>query len=251
MYLTAFSCSTGSLSAITPSPPKRNTLRSRCRPPPCWSRRDLFAQLAVGDVLQRNKVRRLNERLEGLVQPVLAAVVAQLAHQRRGRDLAGLDREQTASGLSSGSRSDPSQQCPGKAHRCVRNECPHRGGRTCIRASCGCAGISWMPSRCERPNTGQRLPLRVGVDGVRLDVGGVLQQAIDDVDRLPDTARNEVAEQRDVRIGHVVVGDAAVAAIRDVVRGEQILVVESYLVPSAAALLPSPQHLGSCRPRSC
>ncbi len=75
----------------------------------------------------------------------------------------------------------------------------------------------------------QRLPLRVGVDGVRLDVGGVLQQAIDDVDRLPDTARDEVAEQRDVRIGHVVVGDAAVAAIADVVRGEQILVVEVVL----------------------
>ena len=33
---------------------------------------------------------------------------------------------------------------------------------------------------------GQRLPLSIGVDRVGLDVGGVLEQSLDDVDRLPD-----------------------------------------------------------------
>ena len=49
------------------------------------------------------------------------------------------------------------------------------------------------------------LPLGIGVHGRRLDVRSVLEQALKDVDRLPDTARDEVAEQGDVRVRNVVV----------------------------------------------
>ncbi len=48
------------------------------------------------------------------------------------------------------------------------------------------------------PENRQRLALRIGMDGVGLDVGIVVQQPIDDVDGLPRPAGNEVAEQRDV-----------------------------------------------------
>ena len=59
--------------------------------------------------------------------------------------------------------------------------------------------------------------LRVRVHGVRLNIGPVLQQAIDDIHRLPDAAGDEVAEQGDVAVGHVMVGDAAVSPVADVV----------------------------------
>ena len=63
------------------------------------------------------------------------------------------------------------------------------------------------------------LPLSIGMQRVRLDVGLIVHQAIENVDRFPDAARNEVAEQRDVGIGNMVVADATVSAIPDVVFG--------------------------------
>ncbi len=47
--------------------------------------------------------------------------------------------------------------------------------------------------------------LRVAVHGRRLDIRGILEQAFEDVDRLPHAAWDEVAEQGDVGIGDVVV----------------------------------------------
>ena len=48
---------------------------------------------------------------------------------------------------------------------------------------------------------GLRLPLRVGMKNVGLDAAFVLEQTVEDVDRLPDTARDEVAEERDIGVG--------------------------------------------------
>jgi hypothetical protein len=46
----------------------------------------------------------------------------------------------------------------------------------------------------------RRLALRIRVHGGGLDIGLVGQQALDQVDRLPDPAGDEPGEQRDVRV---------------------------------------------------
>lgn len=67
------------------------------------------------------------------------------------------------------------------------------------------------------------MALRVGVDGVGLDVGIVVQQPIDDVHRLPRPAGHEVAEQRDVGVGDESHRQAAVPAVADVGLGQQVV----------------------------
>ena len=47
--------------------------------------------------------------------------------------------------------------------------------------------------------------MRISVQRVGLNVAFVLQQPIKDIDRLPNAARNEVREQRDVSVGDVIV----------------------------------------------
>lgn len=74
-----------------------------------------------------------------------------------------------------------------------------------------------MPSRCASPNTGEALRLGVAVYGVGLDVGPVGQHPVEDVDRFVYATRDEVAEQRDVLVGHMVVTDATIAAVANVV----------------------------------
>ena len=43
------------------------------------------------------------------------------------------------------------------------------------------------------------------MNGCRLDIRCVLEQSFEDVDRLPDAARDEVAEQGYVGVRHMVV----------------------------------------------
>jgi hypothetical protein len=78
---------------------------------------------------------------------------------------------------------------------------------------------------------GLGLSLRIGVENVRLDVAFILEQPVEDVDRLPNAAGDEVAEERDVGIGDVVIADAAIASVADMVLGEQVLFVQ---VPACA-----------------
>lgn len=73
------------------------------------------------------------------------------------------------------------------------------------------------------------LRLRIAVDRIRFDVGTVLDQAVEDVDGFMNAARDELAEQRDVHVGHVVVADPAVSAITNVVFGQQVLLVQAPL----------------------
>jgi response regulator of citrate/malate metabolism len=49
------------------------------------------------------------------------------------------------------------------------------------------------------------LSLRISVESVGLDVAFVVQQSVENVDRLPNTTRNEVTEQRDIHVRNVVV----------------------------------------------
>jgi hypothetical protein len=70
---------------------------------------------------------------------------------------------------------------------------------------------------------GLALALGVGMQRVGLDRRAILHQAIQDVNGLPYTAGNEAGEQSDVGIGYVVVGDAAIAAVADVARADQVV----------------------------
>ena len=67
------------------------------------------------------------------------------------------------------------------------------------------------------------LALGVGMERVGLDRRAILHQPIQDVDRLPYAAGDEAGEQSDVGVGDVVVGDAAIAAIADMARADQIV----------------------------
>ena len=70
---------------------------------------------------------------------------------------------------------------------------------------------------------GLALALGVGMQRVGLDRRAILHQAIQDVNGLPYIAGNEAGEQSDVGIGYVVVGDAAIAAVADMARADQIV----------------------------
>lgn len=61
---------------------------------------------------------------------------------------------------------------------------------------------------------------------VRPDVRFVGHQPVEDVDALIGAAPNEMAEQRDELVGHMVVADAAAPAIADMVLGQQVLLVK-------------------------
>ena len=61
---------------------------------------------------------------------------------------------------------------------------------------------------------------------VRLDIALVLEQPIQDIDGLPDAAWNEMAEEGDVVVGHMVVADAAIAAVANMVLGDEVLLVQ-------------------------
>ena len=60
------------------------------------------------------------------------------------------------------------------------------------------------------------LSLRIGAENVGLNVAFILEQTVEDVDRLPDAARDEMAEQSHVGVRDVIVADSAVTAVADV-----------------------------------
>jgi hypothetical protein len=62
-----------------------------------------------------------------------------------------------------------------------------------------------------------RLALRVRAERVGLYVAFVLEQSVQDVDRFPDATRDEVTEESNVCVGDMVVTDAAVADVTDVI----------------------------------
>jgi hypothetical protein len=79
------------------------------------------------------------------------------------------------------------------------------------------------PRHSAETEDGLALALGVGMQRVGLDRRAILHQAIQDVNGLPYTAGNEAGEQSDVGIGYVVVGDAAIAAVADMARADQIV----------------------------
>jgi hypothetical protein len=61
------------------------------------------------------------------------------------------------------------------------------------------------------------------VDNIGLVVAFILGQTVKDADGLPNVARDEVAEQSNVCIGNVIVADAAIASVTDVILGDKTL----------------------------
>ncbi|MPN41964.1 hypothetical protein SDC9_189519 [bioreactor metagenome] len=70
------------------------------------------------------------------------------------------------------------------------------------------------------------LGLGIAMDGVWPDIRSVGHQPIKDMGALVGAAGNEMAEQRNELVGDMVIADTAIAAVADVVLGNQVLLVE-------------------------
>lgn len=82
-----------------------------------------------------------------------------------------------------------------------------------------------------QPKNGQVLALGIGVNGRRLDRRAVANQTIQDVNGFPNPTRNEMTEEQDVRIAHMMVGNASVAAIANMSLHQQVLFGQLILGP--------------------
>ena len=79
------------------------------------------------------------------------------------------------------------------------------------------AGHQVDTQQVSQPEDGRTLRLSIAMQGVRLDIGIVFDQPVKDVNGLINAARDEVAEQRDVFVGDVLVAHPAVATVPYVV----------------------------------
>src|SRR5574337_187801 len=70
------------------------------------------------------------------------------------------------------------------------------------------------------------LPLGVGVDGVRLQVGMVAHQSVQDIDGLPHPAGDEATKQGNVGVGNMMVGDPSISAVADMPLSQQVVLHE-------------------------
>lgn len=66
------------------------------------------------------------------------------------------------------------------------------------------------------------LALRVSMDRVRLDVGLVFHEPINNVYCLPDPTRDEVREKQNILVAHVVIGNPSKPPITNMFLGQQI-----------------------------
>ena len=67
--------------------------------------------------------------------------------------------------------------------------------------------------------------MSITVQRVRLNIRLIVQQPIEEIKRLENATGNEMAEQRNVAVRDVVVANAAVAAVANVVFSQQIVLV--------------------------
>ena len=64
------------------------------------------------------------------------------------------------------------------------------------------------------------------MNGIGTDIRHIAHQAIENVDTLVGSARYEMAEECDVFVRYVVVANAPIAAVADMVFGQHVLLVE-------------------------
>ncbi len=70
---------------------------------------------------------------------------------------------------------------------------------------------------------GEVLPLSIGVKLGRLNSGLVSHQDIQDVDGFPRSTRDKVAEEQNIQIAHMMIGDASKSAVPDMFLSQQVL----------------------------
>src|SRR6266851_3838850 len=73
------------------------------------------------------------------------------------------------------------------------------------------------------------LPLRICVNGCGFDGGAIANESIQNIDRFPDPTGNEVAEEKDVRIADMVIGNPPIASIANMLFGQQVLLGQLVL----------------------
>src|SRR6266446_7146785 len=75
------------------------------------------------------------------------------------------------------------------------------------------------------------LTMSISVNGRRFDGGLIAHQNIEDIDCLTHATRDEMTEEQDVRIAHMMVGNASVAAIANMSLDQQVLFCQLILRP--------------------
>ena len=88
----------------------------------------------------------------------------------------------------------------------------------------------------------------IGKERVGLQGGEIFEQAIQDIDRFPHPARDEVAEQRDIRITDVMIGNTPKAAVADMMRPQQIILHEGNMGAIRNGGLPTAPEKGQLKP---
>ncbi|MCY1176778.1 hypothetical protein D9M73_170620 [compost metagenome] len=187
---------------------------------------DHLAQPDIADVAQQKQGPDDLAKLHKCeIQLVFAAVGAQPAQDGRRRDLAGLD----------------GHRHPKHCRQMQFNQPPvDHVTEQRIDVLVSIARLRAMEfevldapdarHELDAEQVGQRedrvtLGLGVPVNRVRPDVRFIGHQPVEDVDALIGTAGNEMAEQRDELVRHMVVADAAVAAITNMVLGQEVLLI--------------------------
>src|SRR5215813_2129578 len=102
----------------------------------------------------------------------------------------------------------------------------------------------------ERRETEYRfgLPMRIRIQSIGLEDRMVLEQPIENIDRFPHPAGDEVAKQGDVRVTDVVVGDTPETAIPHMLLAQQIIPEEGDVRAIRNGTLPTAPQQGQLKP---
>ena len=83
----------------------------------------------------------------------------------------------------------------------------------------------------------------ISMHAAGLHIGEILKQRIQNVRRLIGSAGDESAEQRDVIVRHVAVGDATSLAVADMMLCKQIVLIRLKMGAIGGGRLPRPPLL--------
>ena len=61
------------------------------------------------------------------------------------------------------------------------------------------------------------------MESIRLEIGLILEQAVQDIDRLPDPTGNKVTEEGDIGVRNVMIGNPAIGSVADMAFPQQVI----------------------------
>lgn len=93
------------------------------------------------------------------------------------------------------------------------------------------------------------LALGISVQCVGLNIGAVLQKAVEDMDGLLDSAGNEAGKKGNIVVGDMMVGDAAISAVSNVGGTEKIVLAQRHMAAVGNGRISSTPHLWQRKPR--